>query len=761
MSEEIPDKTKISDGALAPGGMVNHYRIVEKIGAGGMGEVFLAEDTKLERQIALKFLPAHLIASEELLQRFYREAKAVARLNHPNIVTVHDVGDAGGTPYLVMEYVSGQTLQVSGVTTFRSINEILGLALQICQGLAEAHRNGIVHRDIKPSNIIVDESGRVRILDFGLAALAGSDELTKAGTALGTIAYMSPEQVSGRNLDRRSDLFSFGILLYEMLTGKNPFKGNNEGATLRAIMDSNPEPISKTRSDVPEPLQRVVMKALEKNLEMRYQSCEDIIADLKKLLHDSQSSGANAARANTDKTLVVVPFANLSADAENEYFSDGLTEEIITDLASIGRLRVISRSSSNMLKGTQKSARTIGVELGVRYILTGSVRKAGNSVRITAQLVEAASDSQIWADKYSGTLDDIFAMQERVSRAIVDALKVELSGSEKEQLAAHAIVDVRAYEYYLRARQDIHTWNETALTRAESYLNAGLEIIGENALLYAALAWVYAQLVNIGARQDEWIEKARVFANKALELAPTSSEAYHIRGLIASYFEGSVLKALECQRQALKFNPADSDALFELAFDSAMIGRMDEARALEVQLRSIDPLTQKADAVKSWILLLNGQFQEHLELRLRMLEAEPDRLIRRTWVAASYLYVGDTTSAEKAMLGVELAGFAARLTKTLVLASCGRREEALALVTDDLERTALRDPQFSLHLAEAFALAGQIGRALATLEQAVSRGFWNFRFLETNDPFFEPLRGLPRFQKILETVKRKTEDNTV
>lgn len=761
MSEDSLDKTRIKVVALTPGGMVNHYRIVEKIGAGGMGEVFLADDMKLDRKVAIKFLPVHMTTSAELLERFYREAKAVARLNHPNIVTVHEVGDVDGTPYLVMEYVSGQNLQLSGSSHSRSISQILGLALQVCQGLAEAHRKGIVHRDIKPSNIIVDDSGRVRILDFGLAALAGSDDLTKAGTALGTIAFMSPEQVSGRNLDRRSDLFSFGILLYEMLTGKNPFKGNNEGATLRAIMDSIPEPIGAIRSDVPESLQRVVMKALEKDVEVRYQSCEDMIADLKKLLYDSQPSGDNAVRINTDRSLVVVPFANLSADPENEYFSDGLTEEIITDLASVGRLRVISRSSSNLLKASQKSARTIGVELGVRYILTGSVRKAGNSVRITAQLVEAASDTQVWADKYSGALDDIFAMQEKVSHAIVEALKVELTGSEKEQLAAHAIVDVRAYEYYLRARQDIHTWNEAALTRAETYLNAGLEIIGENALLYSALAWVYAQLVNIGVRQDEWIDKAREFAAKALELAPTSSEAYHIRGLIASYFEGSVLKALECQRQALKFNPADSDALFELAFDSAMVGRMDEARALEARLRSIDPLTHKADAVKSWILLLDGKYQDHLELRLRMLEAEPDKLIRRTWVAASYLYVGDTAGAERVMLGVELAGFAARLTKTLVLASSGRRDEALALVTDDLERTALRDPQFALHLAEALALAGQSERALATLERAVSRGFWNYRFLAVHDPFLESLRSHPRFQNVLENVKGKTADTPV
>ncbi len=440
------DRTR-SFTVLSAGTNIGIYRIIEKIGVGGMGEVYLAEDTRMKRKVALKFLPAHLCQDDDSRARFYREAEATTKLNHPNIVTIFGVSEHEGRPCFAMELVTGQTLGSLAKAEHLDFERIIDLTLQICEGLAAAHESGVIHRDIKPANIVVDEKNRLRLLDFGLAAAKGTEQLTRTGSTMGTVQYMSPEQVQGKGLDHRSDLFSLGVVVYGMITGRTPFGRDNEAATLNAILHDEPEPPARYKADVPDELQRMVSKLLEKDPSMRYQSAQGIMSDLKRMVSRSQvsvmSQGVVQRRrgpvwfvAGTGlvlvvallylfmqwmqvtttggrKMLAVLPFENLGL-AEDEYFADGITEEILVNLSQLSGLGVISRSSTNKYKGSDKSLKQIGKELGVDYILMGTIRwdKSGKEerLRINPRLIQVSTDVDLWADRYTVVLNDIFAV---------------------------------------------------------------------------------------------------------------------------------------------------------------------------------------------------------------------------------------------------------------------------------------------------------------------------------------------------------------
>jgi len=427
--------------------IADKYKIIQKIGEGGMGIVYKAKDTQLDRTVALKFLSTDLTHDQEAKQRFFQEAKAAAALNHSNITTIYEIDEHQGQTFIAMEFIQGQSLKKKIEEGPLSLDEAKELAIQVAEGLKEAHDKGIIHRDIKPANIMLTEKGSAKITDFGLAKLSGGADLTKASTIMGTVAYMSPEQAKGEAVDHRTDIWSLGAMFYEMLTGKRPFEKDQEHALLYAILNDKPTPLSLLRSDIPSHIDQVIEKALAKKANERYQNIKELIQDLK----------LSIAFPKTEKSIVVLPFDDMSPNKDNEYFSDGLTEEIISDLSQIHDLLVISRSSAMTYKGTKKKIKEIGQELNVRYVLEGSVRKAGNNLRITAQLIDAKNDTHLWANKYSGTLDDVFNIQEKVSRSIVDALTMKLSPEEDRRLTKRPIKNIQAYECYIKARQDIYT----------------------------------------------------------------------------------------------------------------------------------------------------------------------------------------------------------------------------------------------------------------------------------------------------------------
>jgi serine/threonine protein kinase len=467
------------------GKTINHYKILEVIGSGGMAVVYKAEDIKLKRLVALKFLPPLMTVNKETRKRFITEARSASALDHPNICTIHEIDETDDRQmFIAMNFYEGETLNHKISRGPLDIPEAVNIAIQTGQGLSKAHEKGIIHRDIKPGNIMITSDNVVKILDFGLAKLPDHTAFTRTGTMLGTVAYMSPQQAGGEKVDHRTDIWSLGVLLFEMLSGCPPFQGDNEQAVVYAILNKDPKPLTSFRKDVPEYIEKVIHKALVKDVENRYQSIQELVKDL------TAKSAPEIELPAPENSIVVLPFKDFSEEKENEYFSDGLTEEIITDLSKVKNLLVISRGSAMTFKDTDKKIKEIGKELNVQYALEGSVRKSGNKLRIHAQLIKTKNDTHIWAEKYSGTLEDVFDIQEKVSRSIVDALQLKLSPEEEQKMTKRPIKNVQAYECYLRARQESWLFTPDALKRAIGYLQNGLEIIGENALLYAGMGYV-------------------------------------------------------------------------------------------------------------------------------------------------------------------------------------------------------------------------------------------------------------------------------
>jgi serine/threonine protein kinase len=513
--------------SLSAGTRLGSYHIVSPIGSGGMGVVYEARDPRLDRLVAIKMLSPDVTRDDMARQRFLVEARAASALDHPNICTIHEINETpDGQLYLVMAYYHGETLTQKIARGPLVLEEALDVAIQVSQGLASAHAVRIVHRDIKPANLMVTANGTVKILDFGLAKLAGAEGVTRTGMTLGTVAYMSPEQARGQDVDHRSDIWSLGVVLYEMLAGTPPFGGDNLLSVSHAIFEREPPLLAGSASSA----QSVVSRALRKGRENRYQSVTELVGALRTV--QGAAAPGVITRSQPDAPFIaVLPFTNMSPDPENEYFSDGLTEEIIADLSQVRAFRVISRTSTMRLKGTDKDLKTIGRELNARYLLEGSVRKAGHSLRITAQLIDAADDVHLWADKYSGSLEDVLDIQERVSRAIVKALHVTLSPDEDRRVADRPIEDVRAYECYLRARHEIWRFTQEGLERALSLLRQGLEIVGDNALLYGTLGAVHWQHINAGVGPVEHhLQKAEECVVKVFQLELDSAPGHYVRG---------------------------------------------------------------------------------------------------------------------------------------------------------------------------------------------------------------------------------------
>lgn len=631
MQREFEDNTR-SFSPISSGTMISHYKIMEKIGAGGMGEVYLAEDTKLRRKVAVKFLPTHLVSNEDIKARFVREAQTIAKLNHPNIVSIYDVNEFNGRPFYVMELVDGESLHNFAHEKSLPIDLIIEYAIQICQGLGEAHRAGIVHRDIKAANIIVDGKGRIRILDFGLAAVAGDEKLTRAGSTLGTVSYMSPEQVSGRDIDHRSDLFSLGVVLYELVAGRTPFSRDNEGATLRAIMEDIPEPLTRFKSDIPARLQDIIMELLDKDKELRYQSAEGVIADLKRLVYDSTQSaytkitpvrrkkskmilGISAtglfaiagvlyliwgstlektSRADSVPMIAVKPFENLGAP-DDEYFADGITDEITSRLAGISGLGVISRTSAMVYKNSNKNLKQIGQELGVDYILEGTVRwsKIGDrpKVRITPQLVRVSDDRHVWAENYEREMLEVFAVQADIAAKIVDQLGVTLVQKDKDNLDERPTSNPEAYALYLKTlsllgRFSVNSGNSPALKAA---IDSSVILDPNFALAHALRSKVYSW-ATFGASGSEDAKIAKKAAERALELKPGLAQGHIALGIYYNIVETNYDHALNEFNKAETEINNDPDLLDAIALVQMRQGHFQESAQKFIKAAELDPL---------------------------------------------------------------------------------------------------------------------------------------------------------------------------
>ena len=763
---------------LTVGTRLGPYDVLAPLGAGGMGEVYRARDTRLDRVVAIKVLPPDRGIAPDSRDRFEREARSIAALNHPHICTLFDVGRHQGMDYLVMEYLEGETLAARiAARGALPMEETLAVATQITDALETAHRLGIIHRDVKPANIFLlgtPSAGRplAKLLDFGLAkqhAAAGRDpslsrtvaaSATGVGLIVGTAAYMSPEQAEGLPVDPRSDLFSLGAVLYEMITGRRAFEGGSPVSTLAAVLTSDPPPVSRLRAGVPPALDTAIVRLLAKEPHARFASATDVKRAIESISSHSSASGAPAVELPTP-SLAVLPFTNLSPDPENEYFAEGLAEEIIADLSAIRALRVISRGSAMRFKSADRHLPSIAADLGVRYVLQGSVRRAGQSLRVTAQLIDAQRDSHLWAEKYSGGLDDVFAIQEEISRRIVTALKLRLTPSENRQIAARPLMDLRAYDCYLRARQELYRWTPEGLQRAEELVRTALDIVGENGLLLATEGYIHWMHVNSGLTPGEArLIRADECARRALALEPDSYHAIFVRGIVAA-LRGRVEEGVRDLLSAHERNAGDANVLTELSRFLFNAGQIEPQRQTAAMLTRIDPLTPVSWLCEMAVHFGTGRFRDAVASAQRMqklLEPFSPHWIHVAWQA---LLPGGYEAEAREVLhqfharvpdGIyrSLAGF--------LLAAIDRDADAASrCLTPAMETAAMWQEHLARIVAGAYARLGETDQALRWLQASTDRGMIHYPFLAEHDPLLEPIRSDPRFTELMAGVRRRWE----
>jgi serine/threonine-protein kinase len=791
---------------LSPGARLGPYEILSPLGAGGMGEVYRARDTRLHREVAVKVLPAAFSQDPDRLRRFEQEARAASALNHPNILTIHDIGSHEGSPYVVSELLEGATLRESLDAGSPPVRKATEYAIQIAHGLSAAHSKGIVHRDLKPENLFVTNDGRIKILDFGLAKLthpeASAGPLTgvatepagtEPGVVMGTAGYMSPEQVRGLPADHRSDVFALGAVIYEMLTGRRAFQSDSKVETLNAILKEDPPSLSGMKPDVPGSLERVIRRCLEKNPEERFQSARDVAYALEETVSSAAQVAAAAplsrphphyrpvifafllvaalamliafdvggirrrltgggTSAQSIRSLAVLPLENLSRDPEQEYFADGMTEALISNLARIRSLRVISRTSVMRYKRTRKPLPEIGRELDVDGIVEGSVVRSRDRVRVTAQLVHASTDTHLWAQEYDRDLRDVLALQSEVARAVADEVRAQVTPQEKAHLTRAQAVDPEAHEAYLKGRFHWNKRTREGFDKALDYFRQAIEKSPGWAPPYAGLADAYINLYSYRFLEpEEGRRRAKAAALKAVELDDSLGEAHN--SLASVQWDELEWEASEREfRRALELNPSYATAHQWYGEYLSNWGRHEEAIREQETAEKLDPLSLIVRTSLGGAFYYARQYDRAIQQVRKTLSEKPDFFIANVFLGRAYLKKG---MFEEAITVLAKAKEVSETSESLGILGhaygvAGRRSDALRVLErlQELSKTAYVSP---FDRALVYTGLGDRDRAIDWLDRAVAERSAHIGEINC-DPVFDPLRSDPRFAGLLRRI---------
>ena len=763
------------------GQTISHYSILEKLGAGGMGVVYKAEDTRLGRLVALKFLPEGLSSDRLAVERFKREARAASGLNHPHICSVYDIGEHAGRHFIVMELMEGTALNHRIAGRPQSTDQILELGTEIADALVAAHAKGLIHRDIKPANVFITQRGQAKLLDFGLAkpglespregpvaksAAPTQENLTSSGVVVGTPAYMSPEQVRGENLDPRTDLFSLGAVLYEMATGRQPFAGSTTGMVQEAILNRAPVPAGRVNPELPAKLEEIINRTLEKDRQLRYQTASDLRADLQRLRRDTESARVAASsgvvspgprsgrrnrmsvlagalavvavlalgtwvslsRATGDAidSLAVLPFTNAGGDADTEYLSDGITESLINNLSQLPNVRVKARSTVFRYKGKDADPQKAGQELGVRAVLSGRLLRRGDTLVVRAELMDIAKGSQLWGQQYNRKAADVLALQDELSMEIVAKLRLRLTGEEKQKLTKRYTRDAEAYELYLKGRYHWNKRSPDGLTKAIEYLRQAIDKDPTFALAYAGLSEAYGRsaFLNMGP-PGEAMPRAKASASKALEIDGDLVEAHISLGYSSFTYDWDWPAATKHFERAMALNSAAVNSHVSYAFYLAVAGRSAEAVSVARRARDLDPVSASLSHSLAVQLFLARNFDDAIAECTRTLEIDPNYAIAHEVLGVSYAAKGMYREALPAMERAVALNPASAITLGLrahVHGKLGDRTQALEIL-DQLAASIEAAIHTGTVVRHRIPWAGRKGPDLRLARPGVRRAF--------------------------------------